>query len=386
LILDNAAAVLGSAVILLGLAVATIGLYGMLRHPDIFEQLHAAGLVTGAGVILVLVASLASGSAEIITSGFLVVVFLLVTSSLSTHVMALAAWRQRETPGRSRRDGVAETTATDARTAGPMRVLLAHDGSPGSEIAVALVRSLPWPDDSIITMIGVTEGDLAPLADAVGGDESTRPKLDQSDIGPAAAADELQGAGLSAEYVVRAGDPVSAILNEAEAADADLVVLGSRDLGRLQSMVAGSVALGVLDGAPCPVLVARAPQIDKILLATDGSEASAVATDAVALWRIFEGVDVDVLSVATVAAKSVDRKAAAAAAVTVRRAGRRAVPHVRVGDEATEIVSFAEAQSTDLIVLGSRGRTGLKRALLGSVTRNVVTSTQASVLVVRYVR
>ena len=43
----------------------------------------------------------------------------------------------------------------------------------------------------------------------------------------------------------------------------------------------------------------------------------------------------------------------------------------------------ARDPAIDLIVLGSRGRTGLTRALLGSVTRDVVTSTQASVLVVR---
>ena len=44
------------------------GLYGLLRMPDIFHQLHPAGLVTGPAVILVLLASAATGSAEIITS------------------------------------------------------------------------------------------------------------------------------------------------------------------------------------------------------------------------------------------------------------------------------------------------------------------------------
>lgn len=387
MIIENVAAVVGSAVILSGLAISTVGLYGMLRHPDIFEQLHAGALVTGPGVILILLASVATGSAEMMTSAFLVVVFLLVTSSLSTHVIALAAWTERETPAPSRSVGAGQATATDGETAAPMRVLLAHDGSPGSDIAIALARSISWPDGSTITVIGVTEGDLAPLASALGDAEATRPRLDP-EIAPAGAALALERSGLSTEYVVRGGDPVTAILNEAEVVAADLVVLGSRDLGRLESMVAGSVALGVLDGAACPVLVARVPRVDKILLATDGSEASAVAAEAVARWPIFEGVDVDVLSVTTLAARSEQRKtaaAAAAAAATVRGAGRSVVPHVRVGDEATEIVSFAEAHSIDLIVLGSRGRTGLTRALLGSVTRDVVTSTQASVLVVRYV-
>ena len=46
--------VVGSALLLLGLLLATIGLYGMLRMPDIFHQLHPSGLVTGPAVIVVL--------------------------------------------------------------------------------------------------------------------------------------------------------------------------------------------------------------------------------------------------------------------------------------------------------------------------------------------
>ena len=92
--------VLGSGVLFLGLALASIGLYGMLRHPDIFEQLHAAGLVTGPGVIVVLLASLGTGQDEIVTSALLVIAFILVTGSLSTHVIALAAWRRRQASAR----------------------------------------------------------------------------------------------------------------------------------------------------------------------------------------------------------------------------------------------------------------------------------------------
>ena len=70
----------GVAVILLlaGCTLATIGLYGLILKPDIFEQLHVAGLVTGPGVVLLLLASIGTGSAEIITSAVLVVAFVLV--------------------------------------------------------------------------------------------------------------------------------------------------------------------------------------------------------------------------------------------------------------------------------------------------------------------
>lgn len=80
-----------SALLLLGLTLGTIGLYGLLRKPDIFEQLHPAGLITGPAVLLVLLASVGTQSPEIITSAVLVIGFVLITSSLSSHAIAQAA-------------------------------------------------------------------------------------------------------------------------------------------------------------------------------------------------------------------------------------------------------------------------------------------------------
>lgn len=100
MILDVAASVaLG-----LGLLLATIGLYGMLRRRPIFEQLHASGVVMGPAVVLVLVASVATGSAEIITSAVLLGLFVLVTSPLSSHAIAQAAWRRQRDAKEKRGD------------------------------------------------------------------------------------------------------------------------------------------------------------------------------------------------------------------------------------------------------------------------------------------
>jgi multicomponent Na+:H+ antiporter subunit G len=86
--------VVAAATLGLGLLLATIGLYGLLRMPSVFPQLHAAGLITGPAVILVLLASVATGSAEIISSAALVVIFIAVTSPLSSHAIAQAARRR----------------------------------------------------------------------------------------------------------------------------------------------------------------------------------------------------------------------------------------------------------------------------------------------------
>jgi multicomponent Na+:H+ antiporter subunit G len=88
--------VIGTAVLGLGLLLATIGLYGLLRMRDINHQLHPAGLVTGPAVILVLLACVATGSAEIVTSAVLVLLCVLVTSPLSAHAIARAARRRRD--------------------------------------------------------------------------------------------------------------------------------------------------------------------------------------------------------------------------------------------------------------------------------------------------
>jgi len=91
--------VLAVALLTLGLSLATIGLYGMLRMTDIFHQIHAAGLVTGPAVILILFAALATGSEEIITSAVLVILFVLITSPLSGHAITQAARRRAPQPG-----------------------------------------------------------------------------------------------------------------------------------------------------------------------------------------------------------------------------------------------------------------------------------------------
>ena len=87
--------VVGIVLLGLGLLLTTIALYGMLRMPDVLPQLHAAGLITGPAMILILLSSIATGNDEIITSAVLVILFVLITSPLSAHAIAQAArhWR-----------------------------------------------------------------------------------------------------------------------------------------------------------------------------------------------------------------------------------------------------------------------------------------------------
>jgi nucleotide-binding universal stress UspA family protein len=83
------------------------------------------------------------------------------------------------------------------------------------------------------------------------------------------------------------------------------------------------------------------------------------------------------------AAEAEHRRIAEDAATRLREAGHAIGVELRSGDAAAEVIAAAEAWPADLVVLGSRGRTGLARIVLGSVARNVVHGCSASVLVVR---
>ena len=87
--------VTGIALLALGLIVTTIGLYGVLRMPEIYRQLHAAGLVSGLGVTAILLASVATSDASVISRAALVIAFLLITAPIASHAIAWAAHRRR---------------------------------------------------------------------------------------------------------------------------------------------------------------------------------------------------------------------------------------------------------------------------------------------------
>jgi nucleotide-binding universal stress UspA family protein len=70
-------------------------------------------------------------------------------------------------------------------------------------------------------------------------------------------------------------------------------------------------------------------------------------------------------------------------AEAMREAGVDASVQVRNGDPAHEIVAAARAIGAGLVVVGTRGETGLRRLILGSVARNVLLSAPCSVLLVR---
>ena len=297
-----------------------------------------------------------------------------------------------------------------------MRILLAVDGSLSSDRATELVATFPLPPESVIRVVAVQQPFVDVLAmswASVGesgiGDE-TEEEQDARHLKEAIERAEiaLKRPDLTLEGFIVRGRPASAIVDEAGAMKADLVVLGSRGHGTIATMVLGSTASEVVDHAPCPVLVARSGTLGTVALADDGSSSARGAESVVATWPLFADREISVVAVAEVGVpvaagftpglydqvlesytRSVDeaRQEVAEASQSVANrlsdAGLRATPVVLEGDPASEIVRYATERRAGTIVMGTRGRTGLARLVLGSVARNVLVHAPCSVLIVR---
>ena len=291
-----------------------------------------------------------------------------------------------------------------------MRVLIAYDGSDGAAQAVAWCQAVDWPAGSLIRVVGVMEpAMLQVLPWAMG---TAPPHLEGDvvatiEVGLANVVSRLSGPDRVVDSVLLRDRPASGLVDHAREFGADLVILGSRGHGPIVSLVLGSVSAEVADHAPCPVLIARRSTLERVLFANDGSPTAAAAEDVLARWPIFTSVPIRVLSVADIMrpwttgiaptmyaqvlkayAEDVDeaeaehRKVALGSAQRLREAGRTADSETRTGDAAAEIIACARASSADLVVVGSRGQTGLKRIVLGSVARNVLMGSDASVLII----
>jgi nucleotide-binding universal stress UspA family protein len=291
-----------------------------------------------------------------------------------------------------------------------MRILLAVDGSPSSIEARDLVASLPWPEKTSVTVLMAYQlptGWFGDLAAAGWLPESERALEAEAEATLDKLAAPLDGHGWMIDRRLLRGRAASAILSLADEVEADLIVLGSRGHGPIGSMLLGSVSAEVADRARCSVLVARGPRVSRLLVATDGSECSLIIPDVIGGWVALSGLPAVSLSVTPVDSPAFEmmvklytmgghplepdqrelrkhhEQLAAAMAGRLSAAGIPARAAVRDGDAAHEIIKATAEVDADLVVTGSHGLRGIDRWLLGSVARNVLLHTKASVLIVR---
>lgn len=221
----------------------------------------------------------------------------------------------------------------------------------------------------------------------------------------------LAGAPRVIKAQLRSRSAPAGILDYAVDQGVDLVVMGTRGRSGLRRLVIGSVAEAVVRQAPCPVYTvhcrgggraedakdeAAAPSVQRILAPVDFSASSRQALAYARELADAYGARVDVLHITAQADLKTGQVAGVKPTGPSRRERERqrlrawaeemdlaARVHVQYSYPQGGILDFASRRGTDLIVIATHGRTGLKRLVMGSVAEQVVRRAPCPVFTVK---
>lgn len=257
----------------------------------------------------------------------------------------------------------------------------------GPETEVHLIRAFREPQEYLYTSLGPMPAD----------EEKVQQVIDKI-------REYLEGQAEQFEQPVKmhagCGDPAETILYQAGRRDADLIIIASHGRGGVDRWLLGSVATKVLRGSEIPVLMIRSteeaetPNVDKILVPLDGSDTSERALEMAveaaktlgAELVLYTGVSFPRTGFPSAVEQYVEHGLKAAEKYLEEQAakceGVAVSTVVRDTTPSHGIVKAANDLGADMIVMGSHGRSGVSRWILGSVTENVVQTSDLPVLVV----
>ncbi len=184
---------------------------------------------------------------------------------------------------------------------------------------------------------------------------------------------------------------------------AQMLVIGTHRMGAMERVFAGSLSYQIAAGAPCPVVVVpHLPALDAtgVVVGVDGS---ADSLDAVSLaaaeadwthqplhvlhaWQepgIYASTDIYPIGVAE-SVREAERLALAESCAGLAETYPDLVVHEHLAHEQPATALLELAANARLLVVGSRGRHGIARVLLGSVSHTVVLHAPCPVMVTRY--
>lgn len=292
----------------------------------------------------------------------------------------------------------------------PTKILLAVDGSEESESAARAGVSLSNKTGSELHVIYV-----GPLPTTMYVPESLDYMHDMAERAGRRILDEqLQkikalGGEVAEEHLV-IGRPDAQIVRVSEDIGAGLVVVGSRGVGFMRRALMGSVSESTVHHAHCPVLVIRPRKENesfpgkRILVATDDSEEARMALEAAVELTEATGAELHLVHALIIEppmpypypyakerweeslekAKKKARNFVDEQAEQIKtKAGIEVQAHLRFGTPGREIVELGEELDAGLVILGSRGLGGIRRAQMGSVSDVVLRHAHSPVLVVR---
>jgi nucleotide-binding universal stress UspA family protein len=293
-------------------------------------------------------------------------------------------------------------------------ILFAADFSERSRRAFRVASAITRPQQTHLHVLHVTE-EAHVVEQSVAFGEAGVPLLSESEpvaepdraalterlrtLYPADDSDDVR-------YLLRRGAATQEILRVADEVQADLIVLGSHGRSGLGRLVMGSVAEAVLRKAHCSVLIKRSTEsvadtpsaIHSILHPTDFSQESTAAQcvarelarelGARLLLLYVEPIDTMIAYLGNLMADEdlPDWRAALEALQRSIEGPDLKAPveiELRQGDPIQEILDVARVRNSDLIVLGSHGRSGLSRLLMGSVAEAILHGSTVPVLVVK---
>jgi nucleotide-binding universal stress UspA family protein len=291
------------------------------------------------------------------------------------------------------------------------RILLAYDDSASSRAALHYACALAGTGAALAVAHAPKDSNFVAAAALAGSFPPVDPAAmiaavdEQTDTVLKAAVAECSAHGISAEKVFVHESPGDGIVAAAHRVNAEMIVVGTHGRTGVARTIRGSVAERVLRASAVPVLVvtrhAKPPHrertFSRALVAVDDSDTSKTALSFAALLAARLGTRLTLCSVvglngleATDAGVySFDSSMHTAAIALSQRAKATAGladflddEIVVKGDPAAAIEHTAMQRNCDLIIVGSHGRQGLRRALEGSVAETLARTSAVPVLIV----
>jgi nucleotide-binding universal stress UspA family protein len=190
---------------------------------------------------------------------------------------------------------------------------------------------------------------------------------------------------------LRIGSPAEVIVSTAEEQRADLIVMGARGLGPIKERLLGSVSHRILALAPCATLIVNGmvKAMKQILLPLQGLSDAEAAIRFLQQRPFHDAVEVTLLTVLpstqppwpvdVAAAEKLEEQALQSArdyidgvAERLRAIGYQARGIAVLGTPSAMIIQEATKLRSDLILMGTSGRQGITRFVLGSVSHAVL--------------
>ena len=280
-------------------------------------------------------------------------------------------------------------------------VLVAIGGSPWSDAALSYAISLVAATGADLTILTVLASPVAyTMPDVMSSSELLMESIErQGHELIAQASARADAAEVPHNAVAKWGSVPETILQTAQEGRCDLIILGSRVITGWKRLMIGRTLNAVSARCEQPLLVVKhPPAVDlgqptwrRLLVATGGSPWSDMAVDHALELAQENGLEVCILCVDASRAAAGDplddnsatKDILANAEARAAAAGVTYEAHLAYGDVTEAVLETASRRQCDAIVMGSRGMTGLKRLMIGSISNAVAAKSLLPVMIVK---